>query len=276
MNVTNLMVDGFVRVPYPTALRQSVAEAVESWKAFTTLPPEEKKKLSLGDRHKDIGYVRREDKGHKTYDDKEFFHASIGMPQELHEIAAKFPDRRATAFLDATDTLINKITPLIEEFASSVELRWELYRFARQVMENRANWKFRYLHYFPSQSGAPIAHAHADRGGFTLHMYESHPGAEYLNFKGEWRPLPVKQDETVIFPSMMLQHRSKSKLVALCHQVLATPEAAQEGRYSMVAFIDFTSDHRFNDQEFRLQDLPKGFNYGRSEQEMQKYFVLRT
>lgn len=275
MRVTDLMFDGFVSVPYPPELRPVVTVAVESWKAFTALPTEEKNKLSLGTRNKDIGYVRRVDKGRATDDNKEFFHASIGMPQELHDIAAQLPDHRATAFLDATEDLVKSITPLIEDFARSVEFTFRLDGFAGEVLQNRQNWKFRYLHYFPSLSGAPIAHAHADRGGFTLHMYESHPGAQYLNFKGEWRPLPVKEHETVIFPSMMLQHRSGSQLKALCHEVRATPEAAREGRFSMVAFIDAISDYRFNYEDYRLQDLSPGFNYGLSKEELQEYFVRR-
>jgi isopenicillin N synthase-like dioxygenase len=153
---------------------------------------------------------------------------------------------------------------------------WNLENFSRDVMDNKQNWKFRYLHYFPSESGAPIAHPHADRGGFTLHLHESHPGAQYLDFRGKWRPLPVSKNETIIFPSIMLQQRSKSRLKALCHQVLATPEAAREGRYSMVAFVDFLSDVRFNDREYRMQDLDPGFNYALSENEFSKYFVPRV
>ncbi len=266
---------GFVPVPYPTALRACVRQAMKSWKDFCQLRQEDKQQLSLGDRIKDIGYVLRDEKGLRK-DSKKFFHANLIMPDEVKARARDIFDQRAVAFIDATDVLLAAIEPTIQAFAREVEGQFDLSGFESEVMKSqKKNWTFRYLHYFPSDEGIEIAHAHTDRGGFTLHMSESHPGAEYLGFDKNWKPLPVSESETIIFPSMGLQYRSDSKLKALCHRVLATPEAAREGRYSMVGFIDFITGHRFNDAQFRLQDFEPGFNYQMSDEEFKKFFIPR-
>jgi isopenicillin N synthase-like dioxygenase len=121
--------------------------------------------------------------------------------------------------------------------------------------------------------GETFAHAHADRGGFTLHLYESAGGGEYLGFDKVWRPWPIGGEETIIFPSMVLQHRSKGRLKALCHRVVATEETSQHGRFSMVVFIDFHHSHRYSDAVKRLQDFEPGFNYDLSFSEFDKLFA---
>ncbi len=63
MDVRTLETDGFVRVGYPMALREAVSDALQSWQKFCTLPLEQKRLLSGGDRIKDFGYMRREDVG---------------------------------------------------------------------------------------------------------------------------------------------------------------------------------------------------------------------
>jgi isopenicillin N synthase-like dioxygenase len=82
MQVHQLMMDGFMRVPYPEELVEGVTRSMESWKEFCNLPAKEKQRLSLGDRHKDVGYVLRSGEGLHG-DHKEFFHASAGMPREV-------------------------------------------------------------------------------------------------------------------------------------------------------------------------------------------------
>lgn len=275
MNIRDLETTGFVRVAYPPLLRLRVREAMASWKAFCQLPADVKGMLQIGTRLKDIGYVLRVSEGRANHDDKEFFHAARNLPQEVREKAKNISDPRALAFIDATDSLLKEVTPLVREFVREVESGFGLNGFEEEVMDNRDNWKFRYLHYFPSDAGREIASAHADRGGFTLHMFETHEGADYLGFDKAWRPLPVSEGETVIFPSLHLQHRAESRMNALCHRVRATSEAAREGRYSMVAFIDFIMDKKFNDAGYRLQDLEPGFNYFLSKEDLEKYFVPR-
>lgn len=270
---------GYVEVSYPPMLRMRVREAMEPWRDFCALPLEEKQHLalSLGDRLKDVGYVLRQDKGRPNADNKEFFHVKRTTVGAMRERAVAFPNKRTVAFVDATDALLSAAIPLVQTFAEEVEARYHLLGFESEVMASQGNnWTFRYLHYPPaSQSGEELAHAHTDRGGFTLHMYESHPGAEYYGFDRAWHPLIVNDDRTVIFPSMGLQYRSGGALKALCHQVVATPETAQDGRYSMVAFIDFNIGYRYDDSKKRLQEFPPGFNYDMPTGEFEELFVAR-
>jgi isopenicillin N synthase-like dioxygenase len=269
MDVCTLLTSGFVSVEYPLPLRQSVVDAMSSWKAFCTLPMEKKRLLSGGDRIRDFGYMRRQDTG-PTADDKELFHALRARYPDLLPKAKAVGDRRATDFIEAVDALLIRMGPLVQRFAYEVERHYGLDGFEREVMESQDEWTFRYLHYF---GGPTLANAHADRGGLTLHLHESHPGGEYYDGKC-WRPWPVSEKETIIFPSAGLQYRSRCVLKALWHRVVSTPETADEGRYSMVCFVDFAMGHRFNDKRFRWQDFSTpGFNYTMPFAEFRKFFV---
>lgn len=274
MNIETLDTLGYVAGAYPKHLRGVVQHAMEAWQSFCGLSFEEKEKISGGDRLRDFGYMLRQDEGPRA-DRKELAHVKLSNFNELLTRASELRDMRPTGFIRATELLLDAITPFIGEFAEAIEGRYEMRGFAKEVRDSRANWTFRYLHYFPTDSvGNEIAHPHVDRGGFTLHLDESHTGAEYLGLTDKkWHPLPVSLNETMIFPSMGLQYRSDSRLKALCHRVRATPHAAKGGRFSMVAFIDFKMGHRYNDAVQRTQDFPPGFNYKMPDGEFKSLFI---
>ena len=179
MDITALARDGFVSVAYPESLRPVVAEAMASWKAFCTLPDRKKSLLSGGDRLRDLGYMRRQDRG-KRADNKELFHAKLSTLDMLNGQAKLLEDKRALEFMYATSELIVAVLPLIREFAADVESRFGLPGFAKEVEQSQQHWTFRYLHYL---GGEMLAHPHADRGGFTFHMYEDAPGGEFASRK---------------------------------------------------------------------------------------------
>lgn len=262
---------GFVTVAYPPLLRTRVQSAMASWKNFCALSIEEKRKLSGGSRLRDFGYMKREDAGPKA-DDKELFHVVRRRLPELHSAADAMADRRAGAFIDAIDILLEASVPLIQAFAQSVEREYSLRGFEAEVMRSQDNWTFRYLHYFSGERPA-LANAHADRGGFTFHTWEDHDGGEYLDFDKNWRPWPVSETQTIIFPSMGLQYRSQGQLKALWHRVVPNHTTVAQGRYSMVIFIDFAMNHRYNDAARRLQDFEPGFNYRLTHEDFAKLFV---
>lgn len=265
MNVDSLLSTGFVSVEYPRELRLCVIRATESWERFCNLPTETKLLLSKGDREKDFGYMLRND----TADDpKELFHLLGNNVDELRRMAGSISDSRALEFIESGDAMIRAMVPLIREFARQVEARFGLVGFENETMNCQKFWTFRFLHYF----GSPmLAMAHADRGGFTLHNYESESGGEYLNFQGKWRPWPVSEKETIIFPGMCLQYRSESQLKALWHRVTSTPQSQTHGRYAMVTFIDFASG--MLKPVKRLQDMPEGFNYKMSFDELKQFMI---
>ena len=272
MNVASLEEEGFVAVDYPETLRGKVEQAMRSWQGFCGLPDETKRLLSGGDRLKDFGYMRRTDAGPHA-DDKELFHVVSRNHTELRARCETIANPRATEFVDAVDALIGASAPLIQEFARDTERTYGLAGFEERVMTSQNNWTFRYLHYF---GGETLSNAHADRGGLTLHLYESDAGGEYFGFDGAWHPWPVSDRRTIIFPSMVLQHLSQGRLKALWHRVVPTETTKANGRYAMVAFIDFTHDFRYDDARKRLQDFPEGFNYAMEWSEFNGLFVPRT
>lgn len=269
MDISTLTRDGFVSVAYPASLRPIVVKAMDSWKEFCTLSDGKKRLLSGGNRLRDLGYMRRQDQG-KRADNKELFHAKLSTLDMLNERARLLEDRRALEFMYATSELIVAALPLIREFAVGVEERFRLPGFVEEVERSQQHWTFRYLHYL---GGEMLAHPHADRGGFTFHMYEDAAGGEYLDLSGKWQAWPVDHERTIIFPSMGLQYRSQGKLKALWHQVVSTQETRVSGRYSMVAFIDFAMGHRYNDAVKRVQDFDPGFNYRMERRAFEALFI---
>ncbi len=73
---------------------------------------------------------------------------------------------------------------------------------------------------------------------------------------------PVNHQQTIIFPSLGLQHRAHNQVKALWHKVEPTVLSKRDGRYAMVAFIDFPQARECDKYKHpRVQDLPEGFNY---------------
>ena len=270
MDVTSLQSLGYVPVGYPPAVRKQVLTTMASWRNFCELLPiNEKRKFSGGNRFDDKGYMLRNDIGPRA-DHKEMFHVSRRELPEFHRRAALSLSGSAPDFINDVDALIEGITPLIQAFAEGVEHIFGLRGFADDVMTSKDDWIFRYLRYF---GGNILAHAHADRGGFTLHLLESDGGGEYLDFEHRWHSWPVSGERTIIFPGMGLQYRSESTLKALWHRVQPTEKSVNEGRYAMVAFIDFKREHRYNDARMRVQDFEPGFNYVLPHEAFKELFV---
>ena len=268
IDISNLPTDGFVACDRPPNM-QIVHDAMASWQRFCTLPLEQKRLFSGGNRIKDFGYMLREDKGPNA-DAKELFHVSRVQIEKLRTIAAKIHDSRAVLFIDVVDELIAETIPIVSHFARNVQQVYRLPGFAARVIAAQDQWVFRYVHYI---AGDTLAHGHADRGGFTLHLNETESGGEYFTFEGTWQPWLVSEKRTILFPSMALQHFSKGQLKALWHRVVANGKTRTAGRYSMVAFIDFFNDYRYDDSVKRLQNFEPGFNYAMPHHEFHKLFI---
>lgn len=269
MQIRTLDTKGFVTVPYPSPLKAKVRGAMEAWKRFCALPESEKQKLAGGDRVNDFGYMYRNDSGPKA-DSKELFHLLKLREPELFAKASSVADSSAVEFIRAADALIDACAPTILEFASAIEREYDVHGFRSDVLQSSHLWTFRFLHYF---GGETLANSHADRLGFTLHLDESQGGGEYLDFGKVWRPWPVTEDQTIIFPSLGLQHRSNCKVKALWHRVVPNEVTREGGRYAMVAFIDFPQHREWDKQRYRVQDFAEGFNYDMSYGELDRLFM---
>lgn len=256
---------GLSNVDYPGQLRDAVQSAVASWKEFCLLSREEKGIFSfLEDTHGDgCGYELKEEKGEKK-DLKENFHVTLHQYDRLEKLAKGHSYR----FLRDAHILLNAMEPIILEYAESIGLKEE-------VINSKPYWTLRYLHYFGNQKqGCELAAPHADKGCFTLHLYESDEGLQYFSIDTrEWKPMSMDEKQTVIFPSMQLQLISKGELKALYHRVVATDLTAHEGRFSMVCFITLKNTPKYRKKELgNMQSHEVAFNYSMPHQEFSKLF----
>lgn len=252
---------GLVNVDYPLNLREAVNKAVASWKDFCKLSRDDKCAFAfLEDSHGDgAGYELKEEKGSKK-DLKENFHVTLFQYERL----AKIANQRTFPFLHDAKVLLDGMEPLILEFAAGVEEEFGVKGLLDEVKLSKPYWILRYLHYFGDQEeGKEIAAPHADKGGFTLHLYESDEGLQYLSLQTkQWKPMPVNENQTVIIPAIQLQLRSEGDLKGLYHRVVATKETAVRGRFSMVCFIPFEHTPKYNKKAYgNVHTHETGFNY---------------
>jgi hypothetical protein len=262
--VEELRDKGKVYTTYPAELREAVARAMEAWQALCALPedikmrfPYEVDKWVSGN-----GYELKKESG-DTLDQKENFHLRLRARDELLARAVAIGSPEITEFVEAGLVLPELIAPLLADFAQSMEKEFGMTGFADDVAYATPSLLLRFLHYFGNQEpGKEIASPHVDKGGFTLHLYESDKGVEQLTFDGQWVPVPVSHEQTVIFPALGLQYRLKSEVKAMYHKVVATEESAQNGRFSAVCFVDFRGNVPWNKEKYGPQRyLPPGFNY---------------
>jgi len=263
LDVGTLETCGYVNVPYPAGLRAKVYDAISVWKDFCTLPNDTKRRISYsGDTNvSGVGYELKLDRG-ATKDLKEDFHLRMSERSFLTKEALKIGNV-ATTFVEKALELNELMVPVIQEFAGAVETYFAMPKFAQDVQEKHPRALIRFLHYFGDREPADeIAVPHVDKGGFTLHLYESHPGLEYLSYEGQWKPIAFSENETAIIPAMRLQYRSNNRLKATCHRVVANEGSSKDGRYSAVCFVDFAGTPYYDKvRAGRLQDRPAGFNY---------------
>lgn len=263
---------GLLNVDYPNDLREAVESTVASWRTFCQLPREEKCAFSfLEDRHGDgAGYELKEEMGSKK-DLKENFHVTLYQYARLAEIANK----RTFPFLNDAKILLDRMEPLILEFAKTIEAEYHVSGLLDEVQGSKPYWILRYLHYFgDQQEGCEIAAPHADKGGFTLHLFESDEGLQYYCINQRlWKAMPVEEKQTVIIPAVQLQLWSKGDLKALYHRVVATEKTARVGRFSMVCFIPFQSTPMYNKKTYgSMQTHEVGFNYNLPHEDFAKFF----
>ncbi len=275
MNLTELATHGRAYVRYPEPLRKAVEDAVGAWRAFYALPVEQKRRCLYDPDTKTSGNGY-EWKGVGSVDLKENFHLRVSVRDGLLRRAALADPALGPAFVEKALQIPEYMAPLIEKYARTAEQDFSIPGFLDDVMSKREDWLFRFLHYFGDRTpGDEFAAPHNDKGGFTLHLYESHPGVERLTFgEKEWVPMDLPRGETVIIAANGLQNRSKGALQAVSHRVVANEETAKTGRDAAVCFFNFANMRFFNKKEFGpQQDFPPGFFYGMPHEEYDRYFI---
>lgn len=272
--IDNLESKGLVSVAYPGELRLAVERSMEAWRRVCDLPEEVRMRFPYNNAEgMGVGYELKKTPG-STLDIKEDFHFTQGSKKWLLKAGKATEHKAIVEFLRSADGLVELMKPLVRGFAERVEKVFSIPGFSQDVAENSDQWFVRFLHYFDgAKEGEEIAKAHADKSGFTLHLYESDSGLEYLDRNYQWQDMKVSSGETAIIPGMRGQYRSKGKLKATFHRVVATPETAVAGRYSMVAFIHLKNTPAYDKAGAgRLQEFKPGFNYEMPFEEFAKLF----
>ncbi len=269
-SIQDLEETGFVLVSCPPEVSAGITRAFTWWEAFCALSKEKRLEFPYKD---GVGYELKETPG-VARDLKEDFHFTQDGSEWLRVTAEEMGEVSAVKFVENTKSLVPLIRPMVMHFAETVERAHKLTGFADEVADSQGKWIIRFLHYFGDRVvGDETATAHADKSGFTL-SFPSTPGLERLDYCGGWHPMLVSEGQTLIHPSMQLQYRSKNKLKALCHRVVATPTTAVTGRFSMVCFIPLTQTASYNKKGAgRLQEFTPGFNYTMPFEEFEKLFV---
>ena len=275
LSVAELERKGLARISYPVELRSGVERAVESWKSFCDQPEAVRSLFPYNSGSgMGVGYELKKTQG-SSLDLKEDFHFTTGSKKWIDQTAESIGNETISRFVKDAEGLASLIEPLVLDFAAQVEREFGLEKFAKEVRTSKDMWFIRFLHYFGDRKeGDEIATAHADKSGFTLHLYESDPGLQYLDFDKKWQEMPVSSGETAIIPGMRLQYRSKNQLKATYHRVVATEKTAKQGRFSVVCFIHLKDTPQYDKQHAgRLQEFQPGFNYDMPFEEFSKLFI---
>lgn len=272
-SIKKLKTKGFVALAYPTDLRIAVDRTVDSWKKFCALSTKVKKALPYSNNADGVGYELKDGIGNKA-DRKENFDVAITGQEWLQKNIETIKNPIALDFVQNATALIAVLKPVVLDFARQSEKVFNLEGFAREVDGGDDAFFVRFIHYFGNRkTGDETATAHADQSAFTLHLFESAPGLQCMNYGGTWIDMPVSEGETVIIPGMQMQLRSKGELTALCHRVIATQETAQNGRYSAVCFVQLKNTPKYDKEKHgRLQEKVPGFNYSLPHKDFSKFF----
>jgi isopenicillin N synthase-like dioxygenase len=272
-NIGQLDRDGFVSVTYPRDLRDAVEQAVKAWKEFCVLAQDTKTNLAYSNGSDGVGYELKLGVGNKA-DRKENFDVALSG---LSWLSSRCNDLGAPAqnFVRKAAALVALMKPIVLDFAGSVEEQYGVTGLHDEVEEGEGVFFVRFIHYFGDRhEGEETATAHIDQSGFTLHLYESDPGLQALTHGKQWVDMPVSEGETVIIPSMQLQLRSRGRLDATCHRVIANEKTATNGRYSAVCFVQLPNTPKYNKAVGgRLQEKEPGFNYGMDPAEFARLFA---
>ena len=205
------------------------------------------------------------------------FHTKLKDKEWLRDQARRVGRDEATTLVATSIEAIKELEPFVAEFCERLERRFDLGAFREDFLADIHEAILRHLFYPPGarQAGEEIAVQHVDKGGFTLHNWESHPGVERLTLDTkEWVPFPTRKGKAVMFGSLRLQHRARNKLKGLCHRVVLRPEAVETGRYSTVFFSNFRHSPYYNKRALgSTQERPLGFNYDISWEDFEKLFA---
>ncbi|HYF10465.1 MAG TPA: 2OG-Fe(II) oxygenase family protein [Candidatus Paceibacterota bacterium] len=256
MYYDTLRKDLFAAIDYPKDLTALIGEA-EPWRGFCTLPREMKERYSFlnHQQYHDPGYrFRSKAEGRE---DKEYFHlypdtyeliAANGLTEEVRS------EKKLSDFFSYAD----KTYHAAHEFAMQIgrDMGREIPELGRLVEEGKVRSTLRFLHYLNGDDTDVIAAQHFDRSLYTLHLYESGPGLQFMNWDMQWTDAPIDIGKTVVFSGYRLEKLTEGKIQKTWHRVARKDEV--KGRVSMVLFV-WTREVEDYPREARSQDMTPSY-----------------
>ena len=189
----------FVEIDYPHNITDLIGTA-RPWKDFCNLSLGIKEKFEFPNhqKHADPGYrLRSRSKGRE---DKEYFHIypdmwSLIQADGLEKVVKKDPA------LHNFFEYASKVYTIANDFALAIgkEIGKEVPGLKKIIDEGKIRSVLRFLCYTNSDEVDVIAAQHFDRSLYTLHLYESAPGLQFLNWDMKWTDAPIGIGRTVVF-----------------------------------------------------------------------------
>ena len=250
----------FAKVQYPDELKETMHGAV-AWREFCRLPQETKEHFAFPDHQEiwDPGYKMRERA--KGREDKEYFHITsknnefldyYKLNDEVHQ------SKELENFFAFAENVWKQASALVLEIGKDLDK--DIPGLAAQLEKGRDKQLLRLLHYIPKEDDdISLADQHFDRSGFTLHLYESHNGLQYLDFDMVWKDAPIKDGETIVFNGYQMEVITNEKIKKTWHRVVRNKQYKEgETRISMVLFVPFVDTPTYP-AEARSQDMIAGY-----------------
>ena len=225
----------FVDIEYPQHVTELIG-AAQPWQNFWTLPRETKERFAFVDDQErgDPGYRMR--KRTEGREDKEYFHifddtADLIKEYKLENVVADLPI--AQEFFDYT----SRVQSRAHEFAVEIgrTMGKEIPELGALVEAGKIKSVLRLLHYMNSGDIDVIAAQHFDRSLYTLHLYESAPGLQFLNWNMEWTDAPIGTGKTVVFSGYRMEQLTGGKIQKTWHRVVK--KGQHTDRVSLVLFV---------------------------------------
>lgn len=246
----------FVDIDYPETITGLIGTA-GPWREFCELPLDIKKKFEFPDHQAeaDPGYRFRSKAAGR--EDKEYFHA--------------YPNILDLVEKDGNTDLVENTPALSRFFDYGIEVQKTAHEFALDIgrkmgkeipellaliNDGRIKSVLRLLHYTNDIHTEVIAAQHYDRSLYTLHLYESGDGLQFMNWDMQWTDAPIGLGKTVIFSGYRMEQLTSGALQKTWHRVVR--KDAVRDRLSMVLFVwtDAVPDY---DSNARSQEMKPSY-----------------
>ncbi|MBN9397707.1 hypothetical protein BGO18_04060 [Candidatus Saccharibacteria bacterium 47-87] len=271
------------QVKYPNELQEKVKEAVEGFEEFLTLEPDAQDVFTISDRFNGFGVERKmgdgSDASGGSHDVKLNFDTTRAGIESLEAAAnsIKGADGKiAQGFIKSIASLAEYAHTAISEVGAVIEERSGTIGFRELAKASAGDAYFRFLHYPAGVAvDSIVGEPHPDNSGFTLHLYESTDGCEWLDSDGKtWHPMPVNEGYATTFASMQTQLVTGGEIDALWHRIIANETTHTVGRIAVVCFVSLKDTPKYDRKSHgRLQEFETGSTYGLDPEQFNNLFV---